>query len=155
MLEHFDHLKKETSYSLPSYSFSLPCSSALGTTTFCLCRKTVLVAQSCLTLCDPMDCSPPGFSVLGSLQARMPEWFAISVSGGSSWPRDWTWVSCIAGRFSTVWLTRKAPSFSIKWVKSLSRVQFFVIPWTVAYQAPPSMGFSRPEYWSGLPFLSL
>ena len=59
----------------------------------------VLVAQSCLTLCDPMDCSPSGSSVPGMLQARILEWVVIPFSRGSSWPRDWTWVSCIAGRF--------------------------------------------------------
>ena len=61
----------------------------------------VLVTQLCLSLCDPMDCSPPGSSVHGILQARTLEWVAISFSRGSSWPRDWTWVSCIAGRFSS------------------------------------------------------
>ena len=63
--------------------------------------------RSRLTLCDPVDCSPPGFSVLGILQARILEWFAISFSRRSSRPRDWTWVSCIAGRFFTVWATRE------------------------------------------------
>ena len=55
----------------------------------------VLVAQSCLTLCDPIDCSPPGSSVHGILQPRILEWVTISFSWGSSWPRDWTQVSCI------------------------------------------------------------
>ena len=55
----------------------------------------VLVTQSCWTLCDPMDCSPPGSSVCGILQARILEWVAIPFSKGSSWPRDWTRVSCI------------------------------------------------------------
>ena len=68
----------------------------------------VLCAQSCLTLCDPMDCSPPASSVHGILQARILEWFAISFSRGSSWPRIQTWVSCIAGRFFIVWATREA-----------------------------------------------
>ena len=68
------------------------------------------VAQSCLTLCDPMDCSPPGSSVHGILQARVPEWVAISFSRGSSQPRDWTQVSCTAGRRFTVWATREALS---------------------------------------------
>ena len=63
----------------------------------------VLVAQSCLSLCDPMDCSPTGFSVHGILQARILEWVAIPFSRGSSWPRDQTLVSCIAGRFFTTW----------------------------------------------------
>ena len=56
------------------------------------------VAQLCPTLCNPMDCSPPGSSVHGILQARILEWVAISFSRGSSQPRDQTWVSCIAGR---------------------------------------------------------
>ena len=57
-----------------------------------------LLTQSYSTLCDPMDCSPPGSSVQGILQARILEWVAISFSRGSSQPRDWTQVSCIAGR---------------------------------------------------------
>ena len=68
----------------------------------------VLVAQECLTLCNPMDCSPPGFSVHGILQARILEWLAIPFSRESSQPRDWTWVSFIAGRFFTIWITREA-----------------------------------------------
>ena len=59
----------------------------------------MLVVQSCLTLCDPMDCSPPGSSVRGILQARTLEWVVISSSRGSFRPRDQTWVSCMAGRF--------------------------------------------------------
>ena len=61
----------------------------------------VCVSQSCLTLCDPMDHTPPGSSVRGILQARILEWAAIPICRGSSWPRDWTCVSCIAGRFFT------------------------------------------------------
>ena len=80
--------------------------------------------QLCLTLCDPIDGSPPGSSVPEILQARILEWVAISFSNGK-----------------------------VK-VKSLSRVRLFVTPWTVAYQAPPSMGFSRQVYRSGLPFPS-
>ena len=57
--------------------------------------------QSCLTLCDPMDCSPPGSSVHGILQARRLEWVAMPSSRASSQPRDWTQVSCFAGRFFT------------------------------------------------------
>ena len=60
-----------------------------------------LVTKSCLTLCDPMDFSPPGSSVLGIFQMRILEWIAISFSRGSSQPRDQTWISCIAGRFFT------------------------------------------------------
>ena len=66
------------------------------------------VAQSCPTLCDPMDCSRSGSSVHGIFQARVLEWVAISFSTGSSQPRDQTWVSCIAGRHFTVWATREA-----------------------------------------------
>ena len=83
--------------------------------------------QSCPTLCDPIDGSPPGSSAPGILQARTLEWVAISFSNA------WKW--------------------KVK-VKSLSRVQLLETPWTAAYQAPPSMGFSRQEYWSGVPFPS-
>ena len=68
----------------------------------------VLAAQSCLTLCNPTDCSPPGSSVRGILQARILQWVAIPFSGGSSWHRDGTWVSCTAGRFFTIWATGKS-----------------------------------------------
>ena len=80
----------------------------LGT---CHARKSikVLVAQSCPTLCNPVDCNPPSSSVRGILQTRILEWVAIPFSRGSSWPRDWTWVSCFAGRFFTVEATREAP----------------------------------------------
>ena len=80
--------------------------------------------QSCPTLCDPIDSSPPGSPVPGILQARTLEWVAISFSNA------WKW--------------------KVK-VKSLSHVWLFVTPWTAAYQAAPSMGFSRQEYWSGVP----
>ena len=79
--------------------------------------------QSCPTLCDPIDGSPLGSSVPGILQARILEWVAISFSNA------WKW--------------------KVK-VKSFSRAQLLVTPLTAAYQAPPSMGFSRQEYWSGL-----
>ena len=80
--------------------------------------------QSCPTLCDPIDDSPPGSAIPGILQARTLEWVAISFSNA------WKW--------------------KVK-VRSLSRVRLFATPWTVAYQAFPSMGFSRQEYWSGMP----
>ena len=83
--------------------------------------------QSCLTLCDPRDGSPPGSLVPGILQARTLEWVAISFSNA------WKW--------------------KVK-VKSLSPVRLPATPWTPAYQAPPSVGFSRQEYWSGLPLPS-
>ena len=69
------------------------------------------VAQSCLTLWDPVDCSLPGSSIRGIFQARILEWAAISFSTGSSQPRDWTCVSCIAGRHFMVWATREAIGF--------------------------------------------
>ena len=72
----------------------------------------MLVPQSCLPLCNPMECSPWGSSVHGILQARMLERVAIPFSKGSSWPRDWTYISCIAGRFFTVWATVVFPSGS-------------------------------------------
>ena len=83
--------------------------------------------QSCPTLCDPIDSSPPGSAVPGILQARTLEWIAIVFSNA------WKWK--MKG-------------------KSLSRVQLFATPWTAAYQTPPSIGFSRQEYWSGLPLPS-
>ena len=84
--------------------------------------------QSYLTLCDPIDSSPPGSPVPGILQARTLEWVAISFSNA------WKW--------------------KVK-VKSLSHVWLLATPWTAAYQAPLSMGFSRQEYWSGVPLPSL
>ena len=80
--------------------------------------------QLCPTLCDPIDGSPPGPAVPGILQARTLEWVAISSS--NAWKRK------------------------VK-VKSLSRVRLLATPWTAAYRAPPSIGFSRQEYWSGVP----
>ena len=165
--------------------------------------------QSCPTLSDPVDCSPPGSSVHGLLQARIMEWVAIPFSRAFR-TRGGTWVSCIVGGFkslkslnyliqlsiicTTILISRLkmyacaaaakslqsyqtlcdppgspfpgilqartlewvAISFSNAWkrtvkVKSLSRVRLFETPWTAAYQAPPSMGFSRQEYWSGVP----
>ena len=84
--------------------------------------------QSCPTLCDPIDGSPPGSPVPGILQARTLEWVTISFSSA------WKW--------------------KVK-VKSLSRVWLLATPWTAAHQAPPSMGFARQEYWSGVPLPSL
>ena len=84
--------------------------------------------QSCPTLCDPINGSPPGSPVPGILQARTLEWVAISFSNA------WKW--------------------KVK-VKSLSCIWLLVTPWTAAYQAPTSMGFSRQEYWSGVPLPDL
>ena len=81
--------------------------------------------QSCPTLCDPRDSSPPGSAVPGILQARTLEWVAISFSNA------WKW--------------------KVK-VKLLSHVRLLATPWTAAYQASLSMGFARQEYWSGLPY---
>ena len=83
--------------------------------------------QSCLTLCDPIDGSPPGSPLPGILQARTLEWVAISFANA------WKWK--LKG-------------------KSLSRVWLLATPWTAAYQAPLSVGFSRQEYWSGVPLPS-
>ena len=77
-------------------------------------KVKVLIAQSCPTLCDPMDCSSPGSSVHGILQARILEWVAISFSRGTSGPKDQTWVSWITVRFFTIWATREAPG---KWLR--------------------------------------
>ena len=93
----------------------------------CVCVCVAAAAkslQSYPTLCNPIDGSPPGSPVPGILQARTLEWVAISCSNA------WKW--------------------EVK-VKSLSCVRLFVTPWTAAYQAPPSMGFSRQEYWTGVP----
>ena len=69
-------------------------------------RKSVRrSAQSCPTLCDPMDCNPPGSSVHGIFQAKILEWVAISFSRESSWPRDWTRVSRVVGKCFTIWAT--------------------------------------------------
>ena len=73
----------------------------------------VVITQSCLTLCDPMNCSPPGSSVHRIFQARVLEWVAIPVSTGSFRPRGWAWVFFIAGRFVTNWATREAPFVTV------------------------------------------
>ena len=99
-----------------------------------LCSSFLIAAaaakslQSCPTLCDPIDSSPSGSPVPGILQARTLEWVAISFSNA------WKW--------------------KVK-VKLLSRVRLPATPWTAAHQAPPSMGFSRQEYWSGVSLPSL
>ena len=76
------------------------------------CLQLVCVNCSVVTLCDPMDCSPPGSSVHGILQARILEWVAIPSSRGFSQPRDQTWVSYTASRFFTFWATREALQLS-------------------------------------------
>ena len=77
----------------------------------------VKVAQSCLTLCNPMDFSVPGSSAHGILQAIILEWVAIAFSRGSSQPRDWTQVSLIAGVFFTIWATRETHIFKKRFLK--------------------------------------
>ena len=79
----------------------------------------VLVAQLCWTLCNPMDCGPPGSSVHGILHATILEWIAIPFSRGSSQSRNRTWVSCIAGRFFSVWATGKIPRKLLRWWKCM------------------------------------
>ena len=78
----------------------------------CVCAQSL---QSCLTLCNPVDCSPPGSSVYGILQARILEWVATSSSRGSSWPRDWTSSSCIADEFFTAEPPGKHMSRVFRW----------------------------------------
>ena len=84
-------------------------------------KSTIVAVEllSCLTLCDPMDYSLPGFSLLGIFQARILEWVAISFSKGFSWPRDGSRVSCIAGRFFTIWAKKSTiPPFKNKQTNS-------------------------------------
>ena len=84
------------------------------------------VAQLCLTLCDPMDYSPPGSSIHGIFQVRLLEWVAISFCRGSSWPRDWNWVSHITDRHFTVWTTREASYITKRLIQILpSTLRFF------------------------------
>ena len=86
------------------------------------------VAQSCPTLCDPMDCSLPGSSVHGIFQARVLEWIAISFSRGSARPRDRTQVSCMVDRRFTIWATREVLAFhSHIYFKELEKICLFCI----------------------------
>ena len=89
-------------------------------------KKWVLVVQTCLTFCDPMECSPPSSSVHGILQITILEWVAIPFSRESSWSRDQTQVSCFAGRSVTIWASREAPSIDLRSAKCwcvLSRLE--------------------------------
>ena len=103
-----------------------------------------------------MDCSLPRSFVHGIFQARVLEWVAISFSRGSSQPRDWTQVFRIVGRRFTVWATREVLNawWKRKWSEVAQSCPTLCDPQTVAHHVPPSMGFSRQEYWSGLPFPS-
>ena len=76
-------------------------------------KKMMLIAQSCPILCKPMDYNLSGSSVHEILQARIRKWVAIPFSSGSSWPREWTQVSCITSRIFTVWVTREDPKENI------------------------------------------
>ena len=124
--------------------------------------------QSCPTLCDPIDSSPTGSPVPEILQARILEWVAISFSNAWKWKVKVKSQSCptlsdpmdcslpgssIHGILQARVLEWGAIAFSIEgiWKWKWSHVRLFATPWTVAYQAPPSMGFSRQECWSGLP----
>ena len=140
------------------------------------------VAQSCLTLCDPMDCSLSGSSIHGIFQARVLEWIGISFSRGSSRPRNQTPVSRIAGRCFTIWATREAhgkitvsttvQSFSLnKWPSYCSKAlnsriwgkkMLILVIFTYSiiifvkehFSEIFTILFTRQEYSSGLPFLS-
>ena len=116
---------------MPCFSCSFPWKHTHTTRKKKACLHAAVAAakllQLCTTLCDPIDGSPPGSPVPGILQARTLEWVAISFSN--------------------------AGKEKVK-VKSLSHVWLLVTPWTAAHQAPPSMGFSRQEYWSQLPLPS-
>ena len=111
--------------------YCAPCNlagSLLGFSIIMLSRSAAAkLFQLCQTLCSPMDCSLPGFSIHGILQARALEWGAITFSNA------WKW--------------------KVK-VKLLSRVWLLATPWTAAYQAPPSTGFSGQQYWSAVPLPS-
>ena len=125
------HRKAEIGSSSPSFKLTVIYNTSLNgqkskisKIVFEIAAATAKSLQSCPTLWDPIDGSPPGSPVPGILQARTLEWVAISFSNA------WKWK----GK-----------------VKSLSRVQLLAIPGTAAYQALQSMGFSRQQYWSGLP----
>ena len=124
------HLRDEE-ITIPSPCLSLRCySGILLRLLWCHLLRCLLLLpslQSCLTLCDPIDGSPPGSAIPVIPQARTLEWVAISFSNAGKW--------------------------KVK-VKSLSRVWLLATSWTTAYQAPLPMGFSRQEYWSGVPLPS-
>ena len=106
---------------LPSFVQSFPCDIFHNSAWLFTAAKSL---QSCPSLCDPIDGRPPGSAVPGILQARTLEWVAISFSNAGKWKVKGKLLSC---------------------------VRLLATPWTAAYQAPPSMGFSRQEYWSGVP----
>ena len=89
----------------------------------CTMLAVVLVTQLCPILCDPTDCTLPGSSVYGILQARILEWIAIPFSRGSFPPRDWTQVSCITGRLFTIWATGKKGEYRNFFRRGMLRCQ--------------------------------
>ena len=117
MIEHQNHELKKIALFTPLH-FEVVCYAAAA--------AAAKLHQSCPTLCDPIDGSPPGSPIPGILQARTLEWVAISFSNAWKWKHK---------------------------VKSLGRIRLPATPWTAAHQAPPSMGFSRQEYWSGVQFI--
>ena len=138
----------------------------------------VKVTQSCLTLCNPMDCSPPGSSVHGILQAKVLEWVAILFSRGSSQPGDWTQVSCTVGRFFTIWATKFFPEINPQtvidkswWINTPVSSPFrwdWGMPWKAeacpewlrralngSLNLPTGLNLVQPLYWfSSLPWLT-
>ena len=123
----YSHYGRRYGDSFKNLGIRPPCDPAIPLLVIYPAAAAAKLLQSCPTLCNPIDGSPPGFPVPGILQARTLEWVATSFSNA------WKW--------------------KVK-VKSLSRVWLLATPWTAAYQAPPSMGFSRQKYWSGLPLPS-
>ena len=128
----------------------------------CYTSGIVLVAQSCPTLCDPMDCSPPGSSVHGILQARILEQVAIPFSRGSSRLRDGTQVSGIAGRFFIVWATNAIQSVLISYLLLYSNMTYYY--WLIkkdtheqsdtqdkAQKGPKCRSFCSHGVWSVVP----
>ena len=111
--------------------------------------------QSCLTLCHPMDCSPPGSSVYGILQARILEWVfhlfqgIFPIQGSNPGLLHCRWVLyCLSYQGSPL------PTLLLLLLSRFSRVRLCATPQTVAHKAPSSLGFSRQEHWSGLPLVT-
>ena len=113
-----------------------------------------LVAKSFPTLCDPMDCSLPGSSVYGILQARILKWVAVPFSRGSSWPSDWLQVSKIVGRLFTIWATREAPFkgmcifIFILFIFSVAPVWHVELPWAGIEPGFPTLELCSLNHWT-------